>query len=144
MNGFLEFITGYFLIAVLCAWLSSVILKFVFRLMRKEKNSISLAFSNGGMPSSHSALVASLSAAIYLVEGLTTVFYLSVLIALVIMSDAIRVRKNLGEQGDTLNRLLVKLKQNPISVVHGHSLFQVLVGALWGIFVSLLVFQIMF
>ncbi|MGV8162155.1 MAG: divergent PAP2 family protein [Candidatus Nanoarchaeia archaeon] len=144
MQGFMDFISSYFLIAVGTAWLSSVILKWSFNLIRGENKRFASAFSNGGMPSSHSALVASLSTAIYVVEGLSSVFYLSLIITIIIMSDAIRVRKNLGEQGDSINKILMKFKQNPIKVVHGHSGFQVLVGALWGVFVALLIFHLFF
>lgn len=142
MSQFVDFITGYFFIAAIAAWISSVVIKWIIYSIRGEKHSVKFSFSNGGMPSSHSAFVSSVSAAIFMVEGLSSVFYLSLLVALIVMSDAFRVRKNLGVQGDSLNALLVKLKQNPIEVVHGHSFFQVFIGALWGILVSVGIFYI--
>ncbi|MFA6072916.1 MAG: divergent PAP2 family protein [Candidatus Woesearchaeota archaeon] len=144
MSGFINFVSSYLFIAVFVAWISSVFLKFVIKSFRGEINSFSSAFSNGGMPSSHSALVASLSAGIYMLEGLTPTFFISLVFAVIVMSDAVKVRKNLGEQGDTLNKLLLKLKQHPITIVHGHSSFQVLIGAMWGIFVSVGIFGLMF
>jgi uncharacterized protein len=142
MSSFADFITSYFFITVVLAWLSSVFLKWIIYAIRRDKHKFSEAFANGGMPSSHSALVSSLSAAIFFTEGLSSIFYLSLMVALIVMSDAFRVRKNLGIQGDSLNKLLVKLKQNPISVVHGHSFFQVCIGALWGVFVAAGVFYL--
>jgi acid phosphatase family membrane protein YuiD len=139
MFEFVSFVTSYFFIAVVLAWLSSVLLKWIINLFTGEKNSLSGAFANGGMPSSHSALVGSLAAAVYITEGLSTTFYLSLMVAIIVMSDAFRVRKNLGVQGDSLNRLLVRLKQNPIKVVHGHSVSQVFAGAIWGVVVAILV-----
>jgi hypothetical protein len=143
MSGFMNFIGGYFFIAVLTAWLSSVLLKGIIYRFRGEKHKFSESFANGGMPSSHSALVASLSACIYITEGLSSLFYLSLMVSVIVMSDAFRVRKNLGVQGDSLNKLLIKLKQNPIEVVHGHSVTQVFAGAIWGIFVAIMVFHLM-
>jgi acid phosphatase family membrane protein YuiD len=143
MSLFIEFITSYIFIAVILAWLSSVFIKWIIHFIRGEKHKLSEAFANGGMPSSHSALVSSLSAAIFFVDGLSSVFYLSVMVAVIVMSDAFRVRRNLGVQGDSLNKLLIKLKQNPINVVHGHSFFQVFIGALWGILVSAGIFYLL-
>ena len=142
MNEFVSFITGRFFISVFLAWISSVLLKWIVNKLTGKGKGISGAFANGGMPSSHSAFIASLSAGIYFVEGLSPVFYLSLAVALIVMSDAVRVRKNLGIQGDSLNKLLIRLKQNPIEVVHGHSLIQVITGAFWGIIVSTLVFNL--
>jgi len=142
MSQFVNFITGYVFIAVMIAWLSSVFLKWIIKIIAGEKYRLSEAFANGGMPSSHSAFIASLSACIYLTEGLSSVIYLYLAVALIVMSDAFRVRKNLGLQGDSLNKLLVKLKQNPIQVVHGHSVSQVLAGAIWGVFVAVVFFHL--
>jgi acid phosphatase family membrane protein YuiD len=142
MSGIIEFINSYFFLAIFLAWLTSVFIKGIIKAARREKNYFRSAFSNGGMPSSHSALVCSLSAAIYLQEGLTPAFFVSLILAIIIMSDAIKVRKNLGEQGDSLNKLLVKFKQHPIRVVHGHSTIQVLAGALWGLIVSVVIMHL--
>jgi acid phosphatase family membrane protein YuiD len=127
---------------VLVSWFTAVFLKGLIYFLRREPRFFSRAFANGGMPSTHSAFVASLSAAILLKTGQSAVFYLSALFAVVVMSDAIRLRKNLGEQGDNLNKLLLKFKQNPIRVVHGHSASQVLLGAAWGIVVAVVMFSI--
>lgn len=142
MNEFASFVTGDFFISVFLAWISSVLLKWSINKVTGKGANISSAFANGGMPSSHSAFISSLSAGIYFVEGLSPVFYLSLAVALIVMSDAVRVRKNLGIQGDSLNKLLIRLKQNPIEVVHGHSVIQVIFGAFWGILVSALVFNL--
>lgn len=137
MSQIIDFFTGYIFIAVIFAWLSSVLLKWLIFAIRKEDKHLHEAFANGGMPSSHSAFVSSFAAAIFIKEGLSTAFYLSLMVAIIVMSDAFRVRKNLGVQGDSLNKLLVRLKQNPISVVHGHSFFQVFCGAIWGIIAAI-------
>jgi uncharacterized protein len=139
MSEFINFITGYIFIAVLLAWLTSVLLKWMINKLTGKGRKLTDAFANGGMPSSHSALVASLAACIYVTEGLSTIFYLSLMVAIIVMSDAFRVRKNLGIQGDSLNKLLIKLKQNPIQVVHGHSVTQVFAGAVWGVIVAIVV-----
>jgi uncharacterized protein len=143
MGHLVDFVSNYLFIAAVSAWITSVILKWVINKIRGERPLFAQAFQNGGMPSSHSSLVASLAMGIYIVEGLSAAFYLAVMIAIIVMSDAFRVRKNLGLQGDSINKLLARLKQNPIEVVHGHSALQVIIGALWGILVAILVFGIM-
>jgi uncharacterized protein len=141
MGAFVEFFTSYFFVAVIIAWASAVFLKGLIYALRKDPKFFAKAFANGGMPSTHSAFISSMCAAIFLKTGLSAVFYLSVLVGFIVMGDAIRLRKNLGDQGENLNKLLVKFKQDPIKIVHGHSFSQVILGAIWGIFVAALVFH---
>ena len=51
---------------------------------------------------------------------------------LVVVYDAIHVRYAVGEQGKALNKLLREAKQPELPVVEGHTMSQVVVGALIG------------
>ncbi len=96
---------------------------------------------SGGMPSGHTASLT--AAAVYL--GMTNgfgsgLFALALCIWLIVVYDAIHVRHAVGEQGEALNKLLKQAKMKELPVEYGHTLIQVVVGALIGIGVGLLVF----
>ena len=96
------------------------------------------------MPSSHSALVVSIATAIGFTEGLdTSVFVLSICFALVVIRDAMGVRRSAGQQARALNLLGKELaarfgiQQRPVREVLGHTPSEVLVGAGLGFFLAL-------
>lgn len=103
-----------------------------------------LLWRTGGMPSSHSALVVSLSTAIAFVDGLdSTIFILSLFFSLVVIRDAMGVRRSSGIQARTLNQMGKELNNrfgiafHSVKEVQGHSPGQVAVGALLGFFIAL-------
>jgi hypothetical protein len=96
--------------------------------------------ATGGMPSSHSAIVVSLATIVYLQEGLSTSFVVSLVVALMVIRDAFGVRRSVGEEGQIINRIMKKLRMNADTHFSmGHTPLQVLVGSVIG-FVTALVF----
>ena len=96
------------------------------------------------MPSSHSALAVSIATAIAIREGLdTSIFILAIFFALVVIRDAMGVRRAAGFQARTLNQLGKELNlrsgipYRPVKEVHGHSPVEVLIGGLLGFFIAL-------
>jgi acid phosphatase family membrane protein YuiD len=105
--------------------------------------------SYSGMPSGHSALVISLLTIIGLIEGFNSSdFAISMVIAIVVIRDALGLRIYLGQHGKILNLLVKDLKDDKYlddEYPHllekiGHTPAQVLVGALIGFLVSFLGF----
>ncbi len=94
----------------------------------------------GGMPSSHSAFVVSLTTIIYLEEGLSTAFAISLVFALIVVRDAFGVRRSVGREGQAIQRLL-KLHHigSKFHYAIGHTPLQVLVGSVIGFVVALIV-----
>ena len=105
--------------------------------------------THGHMPSFHSAVAASLVATIGFFEGIDTgVFAISVVFALVIIDDALRVRMYLGDQGRYLNMLIetLNLDQNkyPRLKEHvGHRISEVAVGIVYGLLLTTLLLFMM-
>ena len=96
------------------------------------------------MPSSHSALVVSLTTAIAFREGLnSSVFILSSFFALVVIRDALGVRRAAGLQAKALNQLGKELNARygtsyrPVKEVHGHTPAEVAVGSVLGFCIAL-------
>ncbi|HLD27808.1 MAG TPA: divergent PAP2 family protein [Patescibacteria group bacterium] len=100
----------------------------------------------GGMPSSHSALVCSLAAMVYLLDGLNVAFFISAVLAIVVMRDAIGLRGYLTMHGKVLNRLIKDLpdekeyKYPVLEETIAHSFLQILIGGILGVVLTLLFF----
>lgn len=105
-----------------------------------------LLWRTGGMPSSHSALAISLATAAGFSEGMgSNLFALSLFFALVVIRDALGVRRAAGLQAKALNSLGTRASRRlglvfrPVKEIHGHTPGQVLVGGLLGFFIALAV-----
>ncbi|HRY73440.1 MAG TPA: divergent PAP2 family protein [Spirochaetia bacterium] len=128
--------------------LTAQFIKVIINLFRYRSNSfrevlLTFLWKTGGMPSSHSSLTVSLATAIGLTEGLdSAVFILSLFFALVVVRDAMGVRRSAGLQARVLNQLGKELSGrfglafHPVKEVQGHSPPQVLVGGLLGFFIA--------
>lgn len=89
-----------------------------------------LRFVNpGGMPSGHSSFVGSLVAVTAYLEGIeSTLFMIAAVIALIVMYDAVTLRREAGRHAREINRH----HQTALEESLGHSVFEVVVGALFG------------
>lgn len=98
----------------------------------------------GGMPSSHAALVTSLATIVYLAEGFSPTFGLSVILAIIIIRDAFGFRGYLSEHAVILNKLIKDLPDEeeykyPVAEeTIAHTWAQLIVGGLLGILITLL------
>ena len=102
-------------------------------------------YLSGNMPSAHSATVVSMATIIGLTEGLdSALFGLSLMMAGVVMYDAIMVRRSVGEQGVAIQELIKATKNSGRVVIprsaKGHTPLEVLVGAVIGIVIGYVVF----
>lgn len=128
----------YIIIPLLCAIVSQVI-KFIIESFKNSEIDLErLLDGAGGMPSSHSALVASLTTVLALNEGITSpVFAVSLIFAFVVIYDAMGVRYETGKQAVIINQLTKKMnfkKQfQQLKEKVGHKPIEVLFGTLLGI-----------
>lgn len=138
-----EIISPY-LITILVAWLVAHVVKYVISLINKEKLTLrSYLFISGGMPSAHSATVVAMTTIIGLKDGFGSgLFGLAVLFAMIVMYDAMKVRRSSGEQGLAVRRLIkeTKSKMEFPRVAKGHTPLEVALGAVLGVLVGLVVF----
>ena len=128
----------YIIIPLVCAIVSQVI-KFIIESFKNSELDLErLLDGAGGMPSSHSALVASLTTVLALNEGITSpVFAVSLIFAFVVIYDAMGVRYETGKQAVIINQLTKKMnfkKQfQQLKEKVGHKPIEVLFGTLLGI-----------
>ena len=129
-----------YLVAVILGWMVAQIIKIIIDFVRHKKMSlIESLFSSGGMPSSHSALVVSVTTLIGMNEGFdSAIFGLAIAVSLVVIYDAMKVRHSVGEQAIALNKLVDKNSQ--LKIVKGHTLVEVIAGVILGIVVGVSVY----
>jgi acid phosphatase family membrane protein YuiD len=125
------------------AWFVAQTLKVIINSIRERRLNLWYMTTMGGMPSSHSATVAGLAAAVGVREGFrSTLFAIALVFALVVMYDAAGVRRAAMHQARILNQIIDELFQgHPISETRlrellGHTPFEVIVGAILGALVA--------
>ncbi len=112
--------------------------------LSKKRFTWKRAFGYGGMPSSHSALVASLATVVYLTDGFGITFAISCILAIIVMRDAIGLRGYLSNHGRIINKLIKDLpdeeeyKYPVMEETIAHTVSQIVVGAILGILITLL------
>jgi acid phosphatase family membrane protein YuiD len=115
-----------------------------------------LAFSTGGMPSSHSAAVAAVTTGIGIEQGVSSgLFAVACIFSIIIMFDATGIRRQAGEQAILLNMLVKDFqyfideakvwskkaeyeKKQELKELLGHKPIEVFFGGLTGIFLALI------
>ncbi len=132
---------NFVLLAVLLAGFGAQLCKLIIYWFRHKTLAIADLVVTGGMPSSHSAFVVALSTAVYLQEGASTAFAITLVIAMIVIRDAFGVRRTVGEEGVVITDILKKLKlRTKTHFSMGHTPKQVAVGALIGLVVPILVY----
>ncbi len=125
------------ILSLLFAGFGAQLIKLIWLWFKHKKLTWRDLVVTGGMPSSHSAFVVSLTTSIYLEEGLTATFAISLVLAMIVLRDAFGVRRTAGEEGSVINLIIKRLKmKTETHFAMGHTPLQVLVGALIGLVVS--------
>jgi acid phosphatase family membrane protein YuiD len=118
---------------------------YVFKGRRKKTRELLeiVTWSTGGMPSSHAAVVCSLCTSIAFAEGIASnLFVFSFWFALVVLRDAMGVRRSTGLLAKALNTLGKQTAEKtgidfrPVKEIQGHTPLEVVVGGLLGIFIA--------
>ena len=136
MTQFFELINNKLLFWSLFSCLTAQILKIVFNFFSAGELRIGIIFETGGMPSSHSALITSLTSGLGMELGFDDpIFALAVGISLIVMYDASGVRRSAGLNAKEINKLSKSLDENStlkLKETLGHSKLEVIVGSLIG------------
>lgn len=149
MAFFTDLLNNTVLIAAVLGWSIAQILKTLIHLYLNRRFVAERLVGSGGMPSSHSATVCSLATASCIrYGGGSFEFAISLILALIVMYDAMGVRRETGIQAKILNDMLKVFEDmgreelstyDKLKEFVGHTPLQVLVGAILGIMIALLV-----
>ena len=132
-----ELIQNNIVISCFLAWVITQTSKGVIISYKKKKFKWEYLLATGHMPSSHSGTVSALVTAVYLNQGLTSLFAVSFVFALVVMRDSFGARFLIGEQAKIIN----KLAKTNLKEVTGHIFKEVVVGAIIGVIAAIIVFS---
>lgn len=144
-NDILTFVQSKYIYIPFLLWFGIQLFKLIYDLVTTKKFNFKRIMGAGGMPSSHSAVVAGLATLIGKYEGVgSPIFAVSFIMAFVVMYDACGVRRAAGKQAALLNKLVetpgltgVQVSEKLVEVL-GHTPIQVFVGAVIGVVVGLI------
>ena len=137
---------NYLLSISLTGWLVAQVLKTLLNGLLLGKFSLERMWGSGGMPSSHSATVCGLTTAAVIKYGVGSFeFAISFVLSMIVMYDAIGVRRETGKQAKLLNSILMEnplklsaeVLQERLKEYVGHTPLQVVAGAILGVLLAL-------
>lgn len=155
---------NYILTVALASWFAAQVIKVILNCITQKEVVWERLIGAGGMPSSHSALVCSMTVGMARKTGLgSPEFALAFLIAAVVMYDAMGVRRAAGEHARVLNQIVSFFNKDSqviqsgkpskrekdaedsassdkqLKEFLGHTPLEVLAGALLGILIAMTV-----
>ena len=138
------------LLSGLIGWGAAQVLKTIIYALMHHTLDLTRIFGDGGMPSGHSATVCAVATSAGILYGLGSFpFAISVIVAIIVMHDAMGVRHETGEQAKVLNQMIeewidISEKNSPflqnmhLKEMVGHTPLQVVAGMVVGIVVGCL------
>ena len=150
MNWFQELLSNPFLLIGLSSWFWAQLIKTIIHAIVTKSIDFTRLIGDGGMPSGHSATVCAVATSAGILYGLGSFpFAISVIVAIIVMHDAMGVRHETGEQAKVLNQMIeewidISEKNSPflqnmhLKEMVGHTPLQVMAGMVVGIVVGCL------
>jgi acid phosphatase family membrane protein YuiD len=139
----LRFFANPVLIPALIAWSLAQIIKVPLEYLQTRRWNWSLLLRAGGMPSSHSALVAALAHGVGLHEGFdSALFAMAFALAMIVIYDATGIRRQAGKHAEIINAMIQDLveghplREEQLREVLGHTPLEALGGTLLGVLVA--------
>ena len=148
MNILIKIFENKVLMIPLMVLLITQVFKTIYFSIKNRKIDLFTLITTGGLPSSHSALVSSLSTVVAKVNGITsTEFAITVILTMIVMYDASGIRKAAGEHAKILNEMLEEKEYysskeyKKLKELLGHTKLEVFVGFLTGIILTIIIFN---
>ena len=148
-----EILSNQVLVSAVAGWIVAQVLKTMLDFALNRTINWERMVGSGGMPSSHSATVCGLTTAAALRYGVGSFeFAVCFVLSMVVMYDAMGVRRAAGEQAEAINELREIISEDqveedpfpewgkPLREALGHKPTEVISGAILGIAVSFLAF----
>jgi hypothetical protein len=136
-------------LAALVSGVAAQALKPFIDAVQKRGFNLLRVLDTGGMPSSHTAVVTTLTAGVAVYEGVTSpLFGISLIISLYFIFEATGLRQEVGNQARVLNEVMERLKVKGSHHVEpevlreliGHTWIEVIAGLALGCIISLLMY----
>lgn len=151
MSFFQELISNKIFITAAIGWMLAQFLKTLIHVFVAREFSAERLVGSGGMPSSHSSTVCALvTATCYEYGPGSFEFAITAIFAIIVMYDAMGVRRETGLQAKLLNDILKTFEDMGRSEISahdklkefvGHTPLQVLMGAILGVLIAALIYS---
>lgn len=148
MDFIVDFMGNKIFMASFFSWVIAQVLKAIIHTLLSKKFVPERLVGSGGMPSSHSSTVCALATSTgMLYGGGSFEFAMAIVFAIVIMHDAIGVRREAGNHAKILNELMEHLLHPDMNITPqerlkefvGHTPLQVFAGAILGILIAVVI-----
>jgi len=147
----LEIFNNQVLWSALLPWTLAQIVKVPLEYFTTKRWNWSLLLRAGGMPSSHSALVAGACHAIGLRTGFgSPVYALALVLAMIVIYDATGIRRQAGKHAEMINAIVEDMaaghpiQQEKLREVLGHTPLEALGGTVLGLLFAQILWMIGF
>ena len=102
-----QILSNQILMSAVASWFIAQFIKMLLELLTTGTIRVERLYGNGGMPSSHSATVCGLASSAAYCYGIGSFeFAISFIFAMVVMTDAMGVRRETGKQSRLLNMMM--------------------------------------
>lgn len=126
-----------YVLAPILACVVAMATKLIIDIVKNKRFAFNLG-GYGGLPSSHSSIVASTTTLIALKQGLySPAFGVAFTVSLIVIFDANSLRKQIGKQAEAINHLsLLSKNQGVLRERIGHNCLEIVAGIIIGIGVA--------
>lgn len=153
MDIIIEIFSNPLFVSAALGWFTAQFLKTIIYFIVNRELRLERMMGNGGMPSSHSATVCALATATGLHYGFSGFeFPMVAFFAIIVMNDAMGVRLETGKQAKIINDMLLMFKEMPqwkpdhahdhLKEFVGHTPIQIFVGAVLGIAIAAIYYNL--
>uniref|UniRef100_UPI004055A8C0 divergent PAP2 family protein n=1 Tax=Acetatifactor sp. TaxID=1872090 RepID=UPI004055A8C0 len=147
MSFFQELFNNSVLICAISGWFIAQVAKTIIYLIINKQFNAERLIGDGGMPSAHSATVCALATSALMEYGVGSFhFAVTAMLAIIVMHDAMGVRRETGIQAKVLNEIMETFEkmgrselsaQDKLKEFVGHTPLQVMVGGILGGLIAL-------
>ena len=148
MEFIIDLLHNTVFVSAVVGWLIAQMIKTIIHLVITKQFVAERMVGGGGMPSSHSATVCALATATGIqYGGASFEFAIAIMFAIIVMYDAMGVRRETGIQAKVINEMMEMLTnmgskmsvEDKLKEFVGHTPLQVLIGAILGIIIAAIV-----
>jgi hypothetical protein len=132
--------------AIISALTAQILKPFVDKLQKKRFNPFRM-LDTGGMPSSHTSMVTTLTAGVAVYQGISSpLFGISLIFSLYFIFEATGLRQEVGNQARVLNEIIEKAREThhinaeELQELIGHTWAEVMGGFALGILMALIIY----
>ncbi len=151
MDFITELLQNQVFVSAVLGWLVAQVLKTLIHMIITKQFVAERMVGGGGMPSSHSATVCALATSTGIKYGGGSFeFAIAAMLAIIVMYDAMGVRRETGRQGRVLNEMMEVLMnmgkqisaEERLKEFVGHTPLQVLMGAILGTAIAAIIMSL--